>query len=380
MGYAGREGQYAPPSASAAPAAPKTPEEIAAEAARKGDPVGIGAWTKANKPAFDNPSDASRGAFKLGIDGTVERNPDGTPKVIVPISNRAIALNGSLAAPRIAPEAAHVQVAPVGYADRSALDTNFLVPGMAVTGKALDQQSQLRRQEQSNIRGRLTAAADGLAPSAAEGQLQLGLDAGMRQSLALAASNRGSASSGMLAGRQAIDANQQLAARTNAQAATLRAGEMAQARGDLTNALSTVRQQDLGGAQIGLGLTGQGVQAAGLQLGSDTQTRLANLGKDTTLATKQADVDQGKALSDLNSKLQQTGMDDQQRLAYLGASLGIDARTQQGMEQLATLATQFGIQVMGINAGSVASAQQANSNLVTGILSGGASLGAAAIS
>jgi len=93
----------------------------------------------------------------------------------------------------------------------------------------------------------LRGAALGTAPSVAELQLRAGQDQLARNNLALANSGRGN---NAMAIRAAQNANVIGGQQMNQQAAALRAGEMAQARGQWSGALAGLGQQDIaGGAQ-----------------------------------------------------------------------------------------------------------------------------------
>lgn len=396
------------------------------------------------------------------------------------------------------------------------ISTAHMQPGQQIAAQGLGQVSaglgsvgaaqaaqDSARATQLQQTSRLTNAADGMAPSVAQHQLAAGLTQGMQNNLAMAASARGSASGSVLAQRQALDANTNLAARTNAQSAQLRAGEMAQARGELTQHLGQVRGQDLGagalgaqaagvganvmgvgtqqmgiGAQLGTSQAGLQQQAslanqqmafgtgqanldasmqarlanqqslntagqvnvnAGLQaamanqqtqlsagqsnLGAQQQTSLANQQANMTaaqanlgslmqaqLANQNAGLVTGQAnlaaqqqsslanqqtqlavsqanlsaqtqtqLANLNAELASRGMDDQQRAMYLGAALGIDARTQQGQMQLQQMLLDAKLRTDATNAGIGINATNAAVNQQNGLIGGAATFGAALI-
>jgi hypothetical protein len=296
-------------------------------------------------------SEAARGLNGGRLPGQSDFHANGDPQFDPEAFHNPSLTNGTTqvvnagltAAPRNAPQAT-----PAAQISQQAM-----APGLGITNAGLAAAQSARAQQQANV-GTLQAAAAGTAPSAAAQQQAIGLAQGMRQNLALAASNRGSASSGILAQQAALDANARLGASTIASGTALRANEQAVARGQLTDALSGVRQQDIGGAQIGVPLAG---------IGAD-------------VAKTQAQLDQSTNIANLDAQLKQTGMDDQQRLAFLGARLGIDARTQQGQMALAGLLQDSYMKAQGINAGVDAGNAQNSANLFTGVLGAGASLGA----
>lgn len=302
------------------------------------------------------------------------------PQPIYGASVRDQAMAGFQAGPRDAPQAQAAQAATAQMAtpadvQGARINTAQLRPGQVVTDRGLGITASAvgggtqTRNTQNAQTQRLTGAADGAAPSVAENQLRSGLAQGMQNNLAMAASNRGSGSGAVLAQRQAQDANAALGARTNAQAAQLRAGEMAQARGELSQHLGTVRQQDIATGALGTQVAGIGTQMQGIgaqlgtaQAGLTQQANLAN--QQTALATGQANLgaatqtnlanmgaQQQTALANLNAQMTQQGMDDQQKAMYLGAVLGIDARTQQGQQQLQQLLAEMKMRTDATNAG-----------------------------
>lgn len=106
--------------------------------------------------------------------------------------------------------------------------------------QAIDPNTGIRRDQNANLRA-LQMAALGKGPSAAQAQLQAGVDANIGALMAAAASQRG----GMAAGRRDLNRNVSQANQMGANAAAqLRAQEMNAARGMYTDALSGVRGQD----------------------------------------------------------------------------------------------------------------------------------------
>jgi hypothetical protein len=330
------------------------------------------------------------------------------PQPIYGASVRDQAMTGFQAGPRDAPQAQAAQMqgaqmqAPANVLGAT-INTAQMRPGQAVTDRGLGVTagavgaSTQTRNDQVSQTQRLTSAADGAAPSVAEHQLRSGLAQGMQNNLAMAASARGSGSGAVLAQRQAANNNAALGARTNAQAAQLRAGEMAQARQDLTGHLGTVRQGDVQTGALGTQMAGIGAQMQGIgaqlgtaQAGLNQQANLAN--QSTQLATGQANLgaaqqtglanlnaQQQTSLANLNAQMTQQGMDDQQKAMYLGAILGIDARSQQGQQQLQQLLAEMKLRTDATNAGIGLGNAQNDVNWQNGLLSAGGTLGSAAI-
>lgn len=174
--------------------------------------------------------------------------------------------------------------------------------------------AQRRRETQSrNLAGanieRLTDAAEGRVPSAAEIQQQQGLQSALKGQLAAAASARGGAGAQIAAQRQAANVGAGMQAQATQQAAALRAQEQAQARGELTGAIQAQRAGDMG-------FFGQEAGVAGQQAGFRQQANM--LAPQLTLDA--ARVNQ-----------QQQQLDNQLTTSLLG--LGLDA------ERLATMST-----------------------------------------
>lgn len=174
--------------------------------------------------------------------------------------------------------------------------------------------AQRRRETQSrNLAGanieRLTDAAEGRVPSAAEIQQQQGLQSALKGQLAAAASARGGAGAQIAAQRQAANVGAGMQAQAAQQAAAMRAQEQAQARGQLTGAIQAQRAGDMG-------FFGQEAGVAGQQTGFRQQANM--LAPQLTLDA--ARVNQ-----------QQQQLDNQLTTSLLG--LGLDA------ERLATMST-----------------------------------------
>lgn len=124
----------------------------------------------------------------------------------------------------------------------------------------------------------LAGAAAGTAPSVAQGQLQQGLDASNAAQQSAAAGARGPGGLAMAQQNSAVNmANNQQT--TNAQAAQLRAGEMATARGQLSQATQADYANNIKNQGQGLAYT-QGLY--GDQLHTQDQQNQANLANAST--------------------------------------------------------------------------------------------------
>lgn len=126
------------------------------------------------------------------------------------------------------------------------------------------------RAQQQQLAGQLQAAAAGAVPSAAQMQMQQGLEQGLRGQLAAANSAHGGAGASLAAMRGAQDQGARMVTDVNNQGAQLRAQEMATARGQLGGVLGGMRGADQ--ARAGLGL-----DAASQQAGLDQQMALGNM-------------------------------------------------------------------------------------------------------
>lgn len=153
------------------------------------------------------------------------------------------------------------------------------------------------------LAGQLQQRAAGAAPSVAENQLRQGMDAQIAAQHAQAASATGLSpgAAARLAANNIAGAQQA----TNAQAATLRAGEQAQAEQSLGQVLAGARGQDVSGAQLGL-QAGTANQQAELQnraqMDQATQNYIS-MGMSREQADAQARMDLEKLNSENNNAL-----------------------------------------------------------------------------
>lgn len=139
------------------------------------------------------------------------------------------------------------------------------------------QENEARAQQQA-FADALRAQAEGRGgPSAAEMQMQRGLDSSVQNAMAMAAAQRGNP---MLAQRQAQMSAGQMSADVAGQSAQLRAQEQLAAQNLYAQQLAGMRGMDLQGQQMWsqreLGLTGLGQNQALSQAQLDQQAALAN--------------------------------------------------------------------------------------------------------
>jgi hypothetical protein len=235
------------------------------------------------------------------------------------------------AAPRAVPQATAATIDQTGF-NR----------GMGLAAGYVPQQNQAL--------GLMQGAAMGNAPSAAQLQLQQGMEQGLGQQASMAASARGGTGATMAAQRNAQFAGANLAAQTNQQQAILRAQEMAAARGEYATGVGTA-----------MGLGYQGAQIAG------------------GMATSQAQLQQQVAISNVAAELNSRQIDDAQITNMLSQMFNIDTRTMEGQMLLEQLKQQAYQQAEALNQ-ATATGNAANQMQFTGAVLGGlSSMGGAAI-
>lgn len=123
------------------------------------------------------------------------------------------------------------------------------------------------------LMGQLAAQTRGEGPSLAQGQLQAGNEAAMRQQMSMAASARGGGANQAAAAYNAQNQMGTISQQNALAAAQLRNQEMLGAQGQLAGVASQFSQQDLANRQLGL-QAAQGAEASrfqGLGLGQQTQ-------------------------------------------------------------------------------------------------------------
>jgi hypothetical protein len=217
------------------------------------------------------------------------------------------------------------------------------------------------RGQQQQALGLLSGAAQGTAPSVAQQQLQQGMDAGLRQQAAMAASARGGGGGQLMAQRDAAMQGAQLQQQTAGNAAMLRAQEMAQARGQFADMTSGIRAGDQSSQQLAM-------QQAQAQAGLTQQAMLAN---------QQAGL--GAGIANQQAGVQMAGLDDAQQRAMLEATLGINSQTMQGQIEGQRMHTDNILRAQAIQAGVATGEMQAQAQHSGGIL-GALGAGAAILS
>lgn len=246
---------------------------------------------------------------------------------------------------------------------------------------------------------RVGSAMEGQAPSAAE----LALKRGGAQAAALAGSlAAGHKGAGTAALRGAQIQGVQASQNATAQAAEMRANEMAAARQEYGNAVSTIRGQDLGlhTAEADLGLRAATAnQGAGLTAGIETQRNaleaakanqatelqknLTQAGLDQQAVLHMSDQQLQVALSNAGFKLTQEQIDDlrannlrQAQLAANGQALAGGASEAERNQRIKELRTQYAMAVQANDQKSQDSALAALADLGAAYATGGTSLAA----
>ncbi len=193
--------------------------------------------------------------------------------------------------PRGVPQVQGAQVAPTTV-DQSGTDFTQLL-GLGARG-----------QQQQGFNLSLDAA-QGLSPSVAAIQQQQGLDAALNQQFALASSAQGGPAAQAAAQRQAAVQAAGISQQGVNAASLLRAGEIAQARGEVTDAAGQIRTGDATQADI----------ASGLALGQADIT--------SAEAIQDANLNQEANLANVSNILKSRGLDDiriNQLLSQLNAT------------------------------------------------------------
>lgn len=208
-------------------------------------------------------------------------------------------------------------------------------------------QDQIRAQQMGML-SQLGQAAAGQGPSVAQGQFQRNLDQAIAAQRAQAASARG-VSPG-LAQRMAQQGIAQLTGQAAGDAAQLRAQEQVAARGQLADALSGVRGQDIGAAQ-------------GVMQGSQFN---AGLTQQAALANQQANLQNQAGMDQYVAQLMQMGLSADQ------AQTQANIAYQQMQAQLAQT-------LMQGNFGITQSQQAGNAGMKQALVGGALSAGGAAL-
>lgn len=142
-----------------------------------------------------------------------------------------------------------------GLAQLRARQDALAARGDALMARGLGQEDQSRA-GQLSLAQQLQAVSEGRGgPSVAESQLRQGMDAAVRSQQSIAASGRGNPA---LAARTAATNAAQIQQGTNAEASTLRAREIAEARGQLGTTYGQMRAGDQATTQLGANVRTKG--------------------------------------------------------------------------------------------------------------------------
>lgn len=241
------------------------------------------------------------------------------------------------------------------------------------------QQGQTRAQ-QMGLANALTAQMQGQGPSLAQMQLKSATDRGIKQSMAMAASQRGlnAQQRARMVGNSAA-AMQQDAARASAQT---RMAEQLAAQQQLGGVLSGVRGQDIGLAQSQAGLQQQanqanfqgGLQSALANAQMQQQSGIQNAGLEQQAMLAQAQMNQQANQANLAGYLQNQGQNDAMQRSLYGQQLGLAGQQQQSAmarEQLLSGDYNMGRQLAMQQYGVDTNAAQAQQNAILGAAAGG---------
>ena len=212
------------------------------------------------------------------------------------------------------------------------------------------------RGQQEDALNNLRGAANGTAPSVAQGQMQQGLNSSILAQGSAAASARGPAAMGAAQyGAAANSAAQSQAA--VGQAANLRASEMAQARGEYMGAASGIRGQDF--------------QQSATQAQLEAQQRAQNDQMQLGMTGDQIAVNNAQLGAQMQGQAQQSAND-------LGAQ-GLNLKAAQGADDQNSSGAMFGVGLasagLAAASGGASAAVPSDENIKTGIAPEGGALG-----
>lgn len=168
------------------------------------------------------------------------------------------------------------------------------------------------------------SAAKGEQPSAAQSQLQGGLERALKGQAAMAASSRGGAGARASAARQAGFAGADMQAQTIQQLAQLRAQEMAAARNELIGATQGLRSSDIAGQGIALNAADLALKPATYQAGLQQQAGMQSQALGAQAAMQGLDLTQAVNLANLGAGLTNQGQTDTYNLGLLSGLTDVD--------------------------------------------------------
>jgi hypothetical protein len=203
-------------------------------------------------------------------------------------------------------------------------------------------QDQYRQRSMALI-DRINGVANGTQLGGGEMAAQREGNRAIAQQQAIARSQRGGGAA--MAARGAAMNSANIGLNTAGQAAQARVQDQQIANQTMGQLIDSGRQQDVGLATSQAGFQ----QQAGLaNQASRNQVGLANMDAKNQAVFQQAGLDQATSLTNMQSQLQQTGMNDQAALAYMAQLYGVDAaemqaRLQYAQVQAAQQAGRFGM-------------------------------------
>lgn len=231
-------------------------------------------------------------------------------------------------------------------APAAAAQQALLGQGMAQSAQVRGQQLQAAQaamgagqpyaNQQAQLANMLMASSMGQGPSAAQAQLQSGLDQSIAAQHALAAGVRGQGAGAAMA--NATRQGEDMGLRNAATSAALRAQEQQSARDQLAGVLATGRQQDLGNVMASadvLNATRGGdvgaLQALGGLAGTNRAQDIgqANALVDALSGVRGQDINQGVGLGGAYNQL--LGLQQQGTAIGLNAGLGLNEQRIQGL-------------------------------------------------
>lgn len=243
-------------------------------------------------------------------------------------------------------------------------------------------QANAARAQQASDLGLLRSAALGEQPSVAEMQMREGVDRNIAAQASLAASARGGAGARLAAQRQAAIQGAAAMNAANREAAQLRAGEMAQARGQLMAGGEALRAGDINQQGIQLNAAGLALQPSIQQAQLEQEARMQGVGLGAQAGMQTQGIQAQAALqnqqlgtqinlANLGAQLQNTQLANQYGLGLLGNMTAQDQLALQGNMALAgfTNAQEFQDRQQRIQE------LQARQQLEAGIASGNAQTG-----
>lgn len=196
------------------------------------------------------------------------------------------------------------------------------------------------RATQMRLLGGLVGAAEGQGPSVAQEQLKAGTDRNVRGALAAANTVRGMGAGAAV--KQVAQVQAQAGQQMASDAAALRAQEIAQARGQAVQAVTGAR------------------------------------GQDVALASEQAGLNQQTALANLSATQQQDQLNQQATQYYISQGLSMEEASRRARMDMEQMKLQQNLAYNQLGQAGFENASARRSQFLSGIVTSGASIGAAA--